>query len=91
MTPPIRGQRRFKFLVFRSPSDGNALRIAPVHPHVGPACGHEPRTITVRLGGQEVPVIRASAHNFACARGDAVRWMVYMSYRLAGLPAHVCE
>jgi hypothetical protein len=95
MTPPIRGQHRFKFLVFRSPSDGSALRIAPVRPPLGPQCGRELRTIIVRFGGQEVPVISASAgrpgRSFADARGDAAQWMVYTSYRLAGLPTRVGE
>lgn len=54
---PVRGQRRFKFLVFRSPSDGNALRISPLYPNLDAHYGHEPHMITARLGGEDVPVI----------------------------------
>ncbi|MGE3288172.1 MAG: hypothetical protein AB7J32_19020 [Pseudonocardia sp.] len=89
MTPPIHGQRRFKFLVFRSPSDGNALRISPLYPDLDSQYGHEPHMITARMGGEDVPVICGpagrAARTFADARGDAAKWMVYTSYRMAGL------
>lgn len=89
MVPPIRGQLRFTFLVFRSPSDGNALRISPLYPNLDDEFGHEPHMITVRLGGERVPVICGpggrAARTFAEVRGDAAKWMVFQSYRLAGL------
>lgn len=89
MTPPIRGQRRFKFLVFRSPSDGMALRISPLRPNLDTQYGHTPHMITARLGGEDVPVICGPAgrpaRSFADARGDAAKWMIYTSYRRAGL------
>lgn len=91
LAPPFGAQGRFKFLVFRSPSDGNRLRISPLYPNYDDLYGHDPHMINVRLGGYVVPVIcgpngRASA-DFTQARGDAAKWMIYTSYRMAGLPA----
>jgi hypothetical protein len=95
MVPPFASQGRFKFLVFRSPSDGNRLRISPLRPTYDHLFGHGPHMINVRLGGHVVPVIcgpggRAAA-NFTVARGYAAKWMIYASYRLAGRPAPFSE
>jgi hypothetical protein len=91
MTPPFASQGRFKFLVFRSPSDGNQLRISPLRPKYDHLFGHGPHMINVRLGGHVVPVICGpggrAATNFTIARGHTVKWMIYASYRLAGRPA----
>lgn len=95
MVPPFASQGRFKFLVFRSPSDGNRLRISPLYPTYDHLFGHAPHMINVRLGGHVVPVIcgpggRAAA-DFTAARGYAAKWMIYTSYRLAGRPAPFSE
>lgn len=91
LTPPFAAQSRFKFLVFRSPSDGNRLRISPLHPNYDHLFGHDSHMVNVRLGGYVVPVICGpngrAASDFTQARGDAAKWMIYTSYRLAGQPA----
>ena len=88
LEPPFATQGHFRFLVFRSPSDGNRLRISPLYPNYDDLFGHDAHMINVRLGGYVVPVIcgpngRAAA-DFTQARGDAAKWMIYTSYRLAG-------
>lgn len=95
MVPPFASQGRFKFLVFRSPSDGNRLRISPLRPTFDHLFGHAPHMINVRLGGHVVPVICGpggrAATNFTAARGYTAKWMIYTSYRLAGRPASFSE
>ena len=75
--------------VHSATSDGNALRISPLYPDLDSQYGHEPHMITARMGGEDVPVICGpagrAARTFADARGDAAKWMVYTSYRMAGL------
>jgi hypothetical protein len=90
LSPPVRTQCRFRFLTFRSPSDGNRLRTSPLYPSRDHLFGHAAHMINVRVGGFAVPVICGpsgrSAANFTQVRGDAAKWMIYTSYQLAGLP-----
>src|SRR5262249_23523102 len=57
LTPPFAGQRPFVFFAFRSPSDGNAFRIAPLEPIMDTAYGHAPHMIRIHVGGRAIPVI----------------------------------
>jgi hypothetical protein len=89
MTPPVRSERQFVFLAFRSPSDGNAFRIAVLEPDMDAEFGHKPHMIRVRVGGREIPVICGpggrAARDLAEVRTHAAKWMAYTSRRMAGL------
>lgn len=89
LTPPITPQKAFRFFVWRSPSEGNALRITAVEPYFGKP-SHEWHIIRIWFGRIEVPVICATpgarpARNFAEVRGQAAKWTTYVSLRLAGI------
>jgi len=88
LIPPFAGQRPFVFLAFRSPSDGNAFRIAVLEPDMDTEYGHAPHMIRVHVGGRPVPVICGPrgrpAAGLAEVRTHAAKWMAYTSARLAG-------
>ena len=88
LTPPFPGQGPFVFFAFRSPSDGNAFRIAVLEPDMDIEYGHAPHMISVYLGGQQIPVICGPkgrpARDLAEVRTHAAKWMAYTSARMAG-------
>jgi hypothetical protein len=88
MTPPFVGQGPFVFFAFRSPSDGNAYRIAVLEPDMDREYGHGTHVIAIHIGGQRVPVICGpdgrSAKDLAMVRTHAAKWMTYTSARMAG-------
>ncbi len=88
LTPPFAGQGQFVFLAFRSPSDGNAYRIAVLHPDMDAEFGHIPHMIRAHVGGQRIPVICGPdgrpAADLAEVRTHAAKWMAYTSARMAG-------
>jgi hypothetical protein len=87
-TPPLASQRAFVFFAFRSPSDGNAFRIAVLEPDMDTEYGHAPHMIRVHVGGRPVPVICGPggrpARDLAAVRTHAAKWMAYTSARMAG-------
>ncbi len=88
LTPPFPGQAKFVFFAFRSPSDGNAFRIAVLQPDMDAEFGHAPHMIRAHVGGQEIPVIcgpdGSPAAGLAEVRAHAAKWMAYTSARMAG-------
>lgn len=88
LRPPFAGQATFVFFAFRSPSDGNAYRIAVLEPDMDNEFGHVPHMINAYVGGQRIPVIcgpvGAPAANLAEVRTHAAKWMAYTSARIAG-------
>jgi hypothetical protein len=88
LTPPFSGQQPFGFLAFRSPSDGNAYRIAALEPVMDTEYGHAPHMISVHIGGRTIPVICGPggrpARNLAEVRTHAAKWMAYTSARMSG-------
>lgn len=89
MTPPFAGQSPYVFFAFRSPSDGNAYRIAVLDPDMDHEYGHTPHMIRTHVGGRRVPVICGPsgrpAIDLAEARTHAAKWMAYTSCIAAGL------
>jgi hypothetical protein len=89
MTPPVRSQGQFVFLAFRSPSDGNAFRVAVLEPDMDTEFGHGPHMIRVTVGGERIPVICGpggrAARDLAEVRTHAAKWMAYTSRRIARL------
>jgi hypothetical protein len=88
LSPPFAAQGPFVFLAFRSPSDGNAFRIAPLEPVMDTQYGHAPHMISVHVGGRVIPVICGPggrpARDLAEVRTHAAKWMAYTSARMAG-------
>jgi hypothetical protein len=88
LTPPFTGQRPFVFFAFRSPSDGNAFRIAVLDPDMDTEYGHAPHMVRIHVGGRPVPVICGPggrpARDLAAVRAHAAKWMAYTSARIAG-------
>jgi hypothetical protein len=88
LTPPFAGQRLFVFFAFRSPSDGNAFRIAVLDPDMDIQYGHAPHMISVHVGGRPIPVICGPggrpARDLAEVRTHAAKWMAYTSARMSG-------
>jgi len=88
LTPPFPGQGQFVFFAFRSPSDGNAYRIAVLRPDMDAEFGHIPHMIRAHVGGQKIPVICGPggrpAAGLAAVRTHAAKWMAYTSARMAG-------
>jgi hypothetical protein len=88
LTPPFAGQRPFVFFAFRSPSDGNAFRIAVLEPDMDTEYGHAPHMIRAYVGGRAVPVICGPegrpARDLAEVRTHAAKWMAYTSARMSG-------
>lgn len=88
LTPPFAGQRLFVFFAFRSPSDGNAFRIAVLEPDMDTEYGHAPHMISVHVGGRPIPVICGPggrpARDLAEVRTHAAKWMAYTSARMSG-------
>ena len=89
LTPPILGQAQFVFFAFRSPSDGNAFRVAVLQPDMDAEFGHAPHMIRAHVGGKKIPVICGPdgrpAENLAQVRTHAAKWMAYTSRRMVGL------
>lgn len=88
LTPPFASQRPFVFFAFRSPSDGNAFRIAVLEPGMDTEYGHAPHMISVHVGGRRIPVIcgpkGSPARDLAEVRTHAAKWMAYTSARMSG-------
>lgn len=88
MSPPFAGQPPFVFFAFRSPSDGNAYRIAVLEPDMDDEYGHRWHMIATHVGGRRVPVICGPsgkpAKDLATVRLHAAKWMIYVSALLAG-------
>ena len=88
LTPPFAGQRPFAFFAFRSPSEGNAFRIAVLEPDMDTEYGHAPHMIRVHVGGRPIPVICGPrgrpAGDVAEVRTHAAKWMAYTSARMSG-------
>jgi hypothetical protein len=87
MTPPFAGQRPFVFFAFRSPSDGNAFRIAVLEPDMDTEYGHAPHMIIVHVGVRPIPVICGPggrpARDLAEVRTHAAKWMAYTAARMS--------
>jgi hypothetical protein len=90
MSPPFAGQPPFVFFAFRSPSDGNAYRIAVLEPDMDDEYGHRWHMIATHVGGRRVPVICGPsgkpARDLATVRLHAAKWMTYVSALLADRP-----
>jgi hypothetical protein len=88
LTTPFAGQGPFVVFAFRSPSDGNAFRIAVLEPDMDIEYGHAPHMIRVHVGGRDIPVICGpkgrSARDLAEVRTHAAKWMAYTSARMSG-------
>jgi hypothetical protein len=88
LRPPFAGQQPFVFFTFRSPSDGNAFRIAVLEPDMDTEYGHAPHMIRVYVGNQQIPVICGPrgrpARHLPEVRTHAAKWMAYTSTRMAG-------
>jgi hypothetical protein len=88
LTPLFAGQQPFVFFGFRSPSDGNAFRIAVLQPDMDTEYGHAPHMIKVHVGGRPIPVICGPggrpARDLAEVRTHAAKWMAYTSARMSG-------
>jgi len=88
LTSPFPGQRPFIFFAFRSPSDGNAFRIAVLEPDMDTEYGHAPHMIRAYVGGRAVPVICGPggrpAVDLAEVRTHAAKWAAYTSALMAG-------
>ena len=88
LAPPFPGQDTFVFFAFRSPSDGNAYRIAVLRPDMDAEFGHAPHMIRAHVGGRKIPVICGPgglpAAGLAEVRAHAAKWMAYTSARMAG-------
>lgn len=89
LTPPIADQAQFVFFAFRSPSDGDAFRIAVLQPDMDAEFGHVPHMIRAYVGGKKIPVICGPggrpAGDLAEVRTHAAKWMAYTSMRMAFL------
>ncbi len=89
LTSLVPGQPPFVFFAFRSPSDGNAFRIAVLQPDMDAEFGHAPHMVRTYVGGKKIPVICGPdglpAENLAEVRTHAGKWMAYTSRRIAGL------
>jgi hypothetical protein len=89
LSPLVPGQQQFVFFAFRSPSDGNAFRIAVLQPDMDSEFGHTPHMVRAYVGGKKIPVICGPdgrpAQNLAEVRTHAGKWMAYTSRRMAGL------
>lgn len=89
LEPPVPGQADFDFLAFRSPSEGNAYRIAVLDPDMDSEYGHSSHMMVTYIGRKRIPVIcgpnGAPAETLADVRTHAAKWMAYTSRRLAGL------
>ena len=88
LMPPFAGQRPFVFFAFRSPSDGNAFRIAVLEPDMDTEYGHAWHMIRAYVGGRPVPVICGPggrpARDLAQVRTHAAKWMAYTAARMSG-------
>ena len=88
MIPPFVGQPPFVFFAFRSPSDGNAYRVAVLEPDMDHEYGHRWHMIATYVGGRRVPVICGPhgkpAKDLATVRVHAAKWMAYVSSLFAG-------
>ena len=88
MSPPLAGQPDFVFFAFRSPSDGNAYRVAVLEPDMDDEYGHLWHMIATHVGGRRIPVICGPsgkpAKDLATVRLHAAKWMTYVSAMLAG-------
>lgn len=88
MSPPFAGQPPFVFFAFRSPSDGNAYRVAVLEPDMDGEYGHRWHMIATYVGGQRIPVICGPsgkpARDLATVRVHAAKWMAYVSSLFAG-------
>jgi hypothetical protein len=88
LTSPFPGQQPFSFFAFRSPSDGNAFRIAVLEPDMDSEYGHAWHMIRAYVGGRPIPVIcgpgGGPARDLAEVRTHAAKWMAYTSARMSG-------
>ena len=88
LSPNVAGAPTFAFLAFRSPTDGNAWRIAVLDPPMDNAFGHAPHMIRRPVGSAMIPVIcgpgGAPARTLAEVRTHAAKWMVYTTRKRRG-------